>query len=275
MIIQKDKLHNLTPIQPYLVLQADNYEKILLEQYGISEFYQFNLNDTLKNDLKAVPDGSVDILFSISENKVRTYIGGTVLKAKYWPLYDGNTYFGIRFEPGKCILPDDLSISDIVNNDIELDTRYFRNNLSEKIAQSNSIKDRANKFLNEYKNLFQKNNHFKSNTYPLENYIRNKIYESKGNISIQRLSKETGYSECYLRRAFRNVHGISPKSFEKFVRFQYLLNRISKINADNVDIALKCGYYDESHMIKDFKCFTGTTPEAYKSMIKNTTLNNI
>ncbi len=35
-----------------------------------------------KVEMKAVPDGSVDLLFGIGEQDVKTYIGGTVLAAK-------------------------------------------------------------------------------------------------------------------------------------------------------------------------------------------------
>ena len=33
------------------------------------------------------------------------------------------------------------------------------------------------------------------------------------------------------------------------------------------ELAVECGYYDQSHMIKDFKNFSGVTPEAYLNLI--------
>ena len=101
----------------------------------------------------------------------------------------------------------------------------------------------------------------------MEEYIRNRIYESKGNISIGTLAEETGYSECYIRRIFGKIHGISPKVFEKFVRFQNTLNLMEKEKIGLEELAAECGYYDQSHMIKDFKNFSGVTPEAYMNLI--------
>lgn len=122
------------------------------------------------------------------------------------------------------------------------------------------MKERSQIFLKKYKEIFVKKDE-KDVTHSLENYVRNRIYECKGNITIQALAKETGYSECYIRRTFHSVHGISPKVFEKFVRFQYVLNQMNQkseiVTMD--EIALECGYYDQSHMIKDFKCFSGMT----------------
>lgn len=63
----------------------------------------------------------------------------------------------------------------------------------------------------------------------LENYLRERIYDTDGCISIRQLAEETGYSECYIRRVFQQVHGISPKNFERFVRFQKLLHVINKM----------------------------------------------
>ena len=51
--------------------------------------------------MKAVPDGSVNLLFGIGEQDVKTYIGGTVLAAKGWEFEDGRSYFGVRFQPGE------------------------------------------------------------------------------------------------------------------------------------------------------------------------------
>lgn len=266
--MKRENNNHLIPVQPYVNLKAEKYEKIIENHYGISLFYEFSLKEELKEQVKAVPDGSVDLLFGIGENSVHTYLGGTVLEVKHWPLFNGDKYFGVRFEPGKVKLPKDICIKDIVNNDIEIDENSFGNKLSEKIAEAKDINERSKIFMDNYIKILDKNDEL-DNIHSIEEYIRERIYRSKGNISIKELSKETGYSECYVRRIFKSVHGISPKSFEKFVRFQYVLNKIDKLkgNVQIEDIALDCGYYDQSHMIKDFKCFAGITPESYLKVI--------
>ena len=64
--------------------------------------------------------------------------------------------------------------------------------------------------------------------------------------------------------------GISPKEFERFIRFQTFLNAIhgAADQVNNEELALNCGYYDQSHMLKDFRAFAGTTPEKYKKLLK-------
>ena len=263
-------MKNVMPMQPYLVLDTDDYEVKKEMKSGISHFYEFSKKKSLKEEMKAVPDGSVDLLFGIGEQDVKTYIGGTVLAAKGWEFEDGRSYFGVRFQPGSCILPEELSIRDLVNKDLEIDGNLFGDHLTEKLAGSKNISERVNVFTMEYVKLRGKE--LADGIQKLENYLRERIYDTDGCICIRQLAEETGYSECYIRRVFQQVHGISPKNFERFVRFQKLLHVINKMpERIRLDaLAQQCGYYDEAHMIKDFKQYAGITPQGYERLITGT-----
>ncbi|MDD6291041.1 MAG: AraC family transcriptional regulator [Lachnospiraceae bacterium] len=270
--MKKSKECEMMPVQPYLVLRTDNYETVLEKNYGIAQFYEFSLETEIQNGMTAVPDGSVDLLFGFDDHNVKTYIGGTVLNAKNWELGSGHRYFGVRFQPGRCILPQELSIADLVNNDLEIDGNLFGRNLSQKLEEAGNIRQRADVFLSAYRNMYQ--GQTQDGIMELEHYIRERIYVCQGNISIKQLSEETGYSECYIRRVFKQIHGISPKNFERFVRFQNVLTTMNrKAHMLQLDeLALECGYYDESHMMKDFKSFVGITPQGYDRLITGTKL---
>lgn len=260
--------YDLIPVQPYIAMYTDGYQSLIQKNYGISNFYEFTLEEETQQQIQAVPDGSVDLLFGIGTKKVQSYIGGTVLEAKEWPLQKGERYFGVRFQPGRCILPKGLSITEIINDDLEIDGDAFGKNLSEEIMEAGNLQERAGIFTKKY---LEKNLHYNNEEmHSLECYIRNRIYQCKGNISIGKLTEETGYSACYIRRVFKQIHGISPKVFEKFVRFQNLLHQLEGHTGELriEEIALDCGYYDQSHMIKDFKCFAGMTPETYLQMVQ-------
>lgn len=257
-------MSEMNPVQPYMALQTKNYKKKIENRFGISHFYEFSLQESQNRAVQAVPDGTVDLLFGITPKRVYTSIGGTVLEAKKWNMEQGQKFFGVCFHPGGCVLPKDIQIQDVIDADIEIDGDLFGDGLTEKLISGKTLPQKAKIFMESYQTLLKKQDRF-DGTRELERYVRNRIMEEKGNISISELSEETGYSACYIRRIFGNIHGISPKVFEKFIRFQYLLNTIEgeKENPDLDETAMKCGYYDQSHMIKDFKCYTGTTPEAF------------
>ena len=276
--MKKPEAQDIMPVQPYIMIHTDDYERVITKKTGISHFYEFTKTADC-GPINAVPDGSVDLVFGINEKNVKSYIGGTVLKAKHWPLEDGRTYFGVRFQPGKCVLPRELCIQEIVNDDLELDGSAYGEQLAERLAEAGNIYERSGIFMDYYMESLRKKD-VKDTVHNIESYVRNRIYESKGNVSIRELADETGYSECYIRRVFGEVHGISPKVFEKIVRFQNMLSTMEKESAEGIkqsaalrqttslqEIALESGYYDQSHMIKDFKNYTGVTPEVYQKML--------
>ena len=254
--------------QPYVQKNAKEYESMRGSGSHIFEYYAFE-EEPAAQPINAVPDGCVDLLYAIGEDDVRCFLGGTVLKMKYWPFEKNRMYFGIRFNPGQCILPKDISIEDIINTDIEIPSDAYGAEIDESLSQAKSMKERAaiiHKVLKDAERA-QTSSDSKED---IEAYIRNRIYETKGNVSIKEISQDTGYSECYVRRTFHEMHGISPKTFEKIVRFQNTLEEMA-LHKDMAfyDMAQESGYYDQSHMVKEFKNFTGLTPENYLKYMEN------
>ena len=81
-------------------------------------------------------------------------------------------------------------------------------------------------------------------------------------ILVSDLSKMANLSLYYFIRIFKKEVGLTPK--------EYLIQqRIKKAKAliplqiPLSHIALKCGFYDQSHMIKYFKVYTGRNPSSY------------
>jgi AraC-like DNA-binding protein len=66
-------------------------------------------------------------------------------------------------------------------------------------------------------------------------------------------------------RLFKHEVGMSPKRYCRLMRFQHALNLVRHSGDVNwTEIALMCGYYDQSHFIKEFQAFSGLTPSAYR-----------
>ena len=65
-------------------------------------------------------------------------------------------------------------------------------------------------------------------------------------------------------KRFRRVVGATPKKFSSIIRLQTALNNYGKCE-NLTDLGYSAGYFDQSHFIKDFKQFTGETPEKFFS----------
>lgn len=257
------KEHIVVPIQPYMVLAGKNYHRMYENRLGISHFYQMDLKD--RGNLNAVPDGCIDLVFHIAGDKVETSIGGTVLKAKNWILGDGGSCFGVRFLPGSAMLPEEFDAQTLVNQDLRIDGNLFGDSLEEKLMEAQNLEERAEIFLKEYDKMKHKDGDEMKKG--IEEYLKKRICETHGNITVSMLTEETGYSECYIRRIFKSYHGISPKQFARYIRFQGLLMRLMNTRDTNEDLALGCGYYDEAHMMKEFREYAGMTMEEYRKII--------
>lgn len=255
------------PMQPYILLKTEAYQRVLNQHNGISHFYEFKMRGNGRHILDAVPDSSVDLLFNIGRNQVHTYISGTVFRAKSWEMGNENLCFGIRFQPGKCVLPKALSMDMLVNQDMEITADLFDDDLAERIVAAKDISERADIFEQAYNKLLNglETDNIKGN---MNQYIVNRITASNGTVSMEQLSEETNYSSCYIRKVFKSYHGISPKQFSKYIRFQYLLSKIKQTDMALNELALECGYYDEPHMMKEFKSYTGVTLNQYKKMVE-------
>lgn len=74
----------------------------------------------------------------------------------------------------------------------------------------------------------------------------------------------TGRSNRWFVEEFRHEVGLTPKLFCRVRRFQAMLQRaVREPRPDWSKLALACGYYDQSHLIRDFKLFSGLTPTEY------------
>ena len=108
--------------------------------------------------------------------------------------------------------------------------------------------------------LFKKQN--RKITTILPNIIRH-IQEKKGQISLVKLRAEQNIHERKLQRMFLEQIGITPKKFIQIVKLHSFLGFIKGKALTHTKAAYAAGYYDQAHLIKDFKAFTGLTPSAY------------
>ncbi|HYX68273.1 MAG TPA: AraC family transcriptional regulator [Terriglobales bacterium] len=82
---------------------------------------------------------------------------------------------------------------------------------------------------------------------------------------IRELAKGLGLSQRRLIRVFAGEAGLTPKLFGRIQRFQRAIVMASdgRDSSDWSDIALRCGYFDQAHLIDDFVEFSEFTPTEY------------
>jgi AraC-like DNA-binding protein len=79
---------------------------------------------------------------------------------------------------------------------------------------------------------------------------------------IEEIAREIGISRQHLARQFQHHVGVSPKTFARLMRFRRLLSALPE-NPDWADVAAQHGYYDQAHLIDEFRELAGETPNAF------------
>ena len=101
----------------------------------------------------------------------------------------------------------------------------------------------------------------------------NYIVEHNGLLQVSDLLKDSCMSRRSFERKFFQKVGLSPKYYARLRRIGYLLTFVAgKRKADWPKIVAECEFYDQAHFIKDFKEFTGRSPQQY--LKENTELAN-
>jgi AraC-like DNA-binding protein len=83
--------------------------------------------------------------------------------------------------------------------------------------------------------------------------------------NIENIASRYGISARYLQKIFLQYTGLTPKLYSKIHRFQHSLRLVTKKESPLTAIAYDCGYFDQSHFIREFKSFTGFTPSGLET----------
>ena len=92
------------------------------------------------------------------------------------------------------------------------------------------------------------------------------VVRRQGRVTVDAMARAAGVSRQHLSREFRERIGVPPKLYSRLARFQSgLVYAGSHARVDWARAALDTGYVDQSHMIAEFREFSGLTPQTLAS----------
>ncbi len=95
-------------------------------------------------------------------------------------------------------------------------------------------------------------------------YAIHHVIHAKELMPVNDMAYHFNLSTRQLERKFNELAGFSPKMYTRIMRFQSALKQYDRDAGRTLtDIAYDCGYYDQSHFIRDFKSFSGYHPGIY------------
>jgi len=203
-----------------------------------------------------IPDGTQSIF--ISPNGAM--IGGAQMQTCDIQILEAGEYFGVRFYSGALRHLFNLDLSEITEQFVDnkyIPCRAF-SNLHHAIYQQIHYFQRVsiceNWLLQHYQPQLK-------NSFDLALSL---IYQSNGNVGIDQLAKNIGWSSRHLNRLFRFHTGLSTKSFSNIIRLQNVCQQLYLTPSGSLlDSALELGYFDQSHLIKDFRKHLLSNPSTF------------
>jgi AraC-like DNA-binding protein len=98
--------------------------------------------------------------------------------------------------------------------------------------------------------------------HPAVRWAVDQIAAGGGRVAIEELAVKTGFTRKHLGNLFQQQVGLSPKALARVHRFRGALDLLHRCAGEVPWAALaeRCGYYDQSHLINEFRRFTGFSP---------------
>ena len=86
------------------------------------------------------------------------------------------------------------------------------------------------------------------------------LLQAASGIRIEQLARDSCMTLRTFQREFVGEMGISAKLFARLRRFQMALDRKRASGTRWLDVAHDLGYFDQMHMVKEFRAFGGEAP---------------
>ncbi|VVS95605.1 helix-turn-helix domain-containing protein [Desulfoluna spongiiphila] len=224
--------------------------------------YRAPSRDRLTAQKPVIPDGCVDIIFDLNPaSSLRCFVIGAMTK----PIQNQKTnLLGVRFHTGMATSLFKMPMHHLT--DLTVDASEFLGDsahaLSDQLAEMAVQQDRTalldGVFLKHMTGVSALER-------PLTQALR-LIRHADGQCSVQQISDAVGWSRQHFTRRCLHGTGLSPKFLMRVMRLHKTITLHEKGNVHGWShLSQEVGYFDQSHMIREFKRITGLTPAEYLS----------
>ncbi|WP_217439743.1 MULTISPECIES: AraC family transcriptional regulator [unclassified Myxococcus] len=213
-----------------------------------------------------LPDGEAELIVRLSDTRGDAYVIGTRLHV----LQKGGTEVpplavAVRFKAGGAYPFFGVPMAHLTDRVVNLDTLWGEDgaHLRERMHESTTLAAKVQVLETALTERLRRGDVFEPASAHVVRRAVRAISQSQELPRIEALARGLGVSERQLRRAFDDVVGMSPKVYARIVRFQRAMRASTRAaTPDWGAIAAATGYYDQAHLISDFRSLTGVTPVA-------------
>lgn len=142
-------------------------------------------------------------------------------------------------------------------------SNYFEE-VQEKLWQIDQIKDAVALIENALLTFFYRKKDISSFNPNDVSVITRYMEKGQGLAAIKEVAEKFRMSPRWMEKLFHQQVGLSPKSYSRVIRFNCVLKYLFTSSCPNwLDAVEQFGYTDQSHFVKDFNAFLGTSPAQF------------
>ena len=243
----------------------------------IAHFWLYDDYSCAHANERILPTGAFDLVFNLLNNRLRIYEGddpvlcsrysGALVSGPYNRFFvtdraEGACVMGVHFRPGGAFPFLGFSAYDLANTHVDLTTIWGRwaEEVRERLAAAPSC-GRRFRFL---ENALLSRLHHPLEHNPAVSLALHGLRFCNSRGVVRKLAKEAQVSDRRFIDLFRTEVGLNPKLFHRIQRFQRVLIKARHLPEPEWEqLALENGYFDQSHLIRDFLAFSGFSPLDY------------
>jgi AraC-like DNA-binding protein len=226
---------------------------------------------------RILPSGTFEMVINLREDELRIYdssgprkcrrFGGAVVSGPYGGAFISDTaeeaaLLGVHFKPGGAFAVFNMPADEFTNTHIDLPTIWgpAATTLRERLC---ALSEPAARFRLLEQVLMARLVEVPAR-HPAINVGLDLLRRTHGRAKVRDLARAVDLSPRRFTEVFTAEIGLPPKLFGRVQRFQQAA-ALSR-NTENVDwaqLALDCGYFDQSHLIHEFGEFSGLSPAEF------------
>ncbi|NJR52192.1 MAG: helix-turn-helix transcriptional regulator [Leptolyngbyaceae cyanobacterium CSU_1_3] len=223
-----------------------------------------------------LPSGTIELVINLRDDELRIYdatlsgqyrrFSGAIVSGAYGGFFAIDTLqetliMGVHFKPGGAFPFLGVSANELTDTHVDLETLWGRAaiNLRERLCAAATPMQRF-ALMEEAMLSHQRR--------PLEHHYAVPIAlaalgQTDDDVSVRDVARHVGLSQRRFIQVFKGEVGLTPKLFSRVQRFQRVLTLVQQTPPDWARLAVECGYFDQSHLIRDFVSFSGFNPTEY------------
>lgn len=208
---------------------------------------------------RLLPTGTMELVFTLNPSRPEAVLAGPYSRFRVLDTSKPEVVIGAHFRPGGAFAFLPMPAGALHNVDVSVQDVWGADTAREVHARLAEAPTPARRFAAFEQALLRQ-----ARTLERRPAVAWAVRELMRGRKVAPVTNAIGMSSRGFIEAFRRETGYAPKVFARIHRFQRLLRRIHQCgDVDWADVALACGYYDQSHLIRDFREFSGLSPSAY------------